>query len=879
MKKILLLLCMLSLQPSYSQEILQKLPILSPRIIAHLKSSYDRTGLNKDGSEGTNCTDSILHGKVNNPSGGSDGTYEYVLFSTNIPCAIKRFWLTDVPPETILRFYFDDEAIPSIVAQIPSYFVTDNLFTYDFFHSSGANISYKPIHIPSSLIITSSKNDGYYNIGYEQLPVDSMVNNEDYIQELNELFTKTGFYPKDNLISLHYIDTTVVLNPATSTTPLHVYGAGSIESISLYCPQFNYNFPTVITDDVNTHRGVSTFTMQLDSTADKFQIIRRTKTTMSTPTQNAQVYIDGIFAGNWNYSVPERNYAVWENTAFSLPSLLCKHKSSITISIKSLPGNNAYSEAYYWIKCDGVTTDSLDVGKESDEQLHHYSVTQLKTQYTHTSTYKLSSQDTLQNAMLLSQIYVSVFFDNNPIPNIRCPLGMFFGTGMHNLSNFQSLLLGIDSSQNLYNNLTAPYWENAIIKLQNNSSLPLSLSMKIAYQNTEIYDKNITGYLSNYYHSDSYASDSGFVTLLQAEGSGVYIGTTLEAGQYDDGEYIDNEWINWLEGDEIITIDDAITPYIYGTGTEDFFNGGFYFAFNLMSKPLYGMIYEDTNYFRTCYRYFISDPIYFKKNIHTVLEHGNWNNKNSFYKINSWYYHLPLASILLADSILPGDNTSRVQHLYTDNGTTITAVGYYEGLQDDISKQFNVRTSTDSIQFNATIPNSNTGLRILRSFYNIYEYQKVRVYIDDEEVGIWEHSGKNLSQHWRDDVFEIPLKFTRGKTNILIKLVPTEDTPLWTAVSYKLYAYRGEEFVNTGTTTEVTNISIYPNPTSDYIFFSNPSSEKIFYSIATLQGQSLFSSYGDTYQGIDVRFLPSGAYIMTTKDISGTSLVYKFIKL
>ncbi len=89
----------------------------SDRIISRLYESYDRTGMNKDGCDGTNCTDSILHGRVNNPLGTTDRTYEYILFSTEIPTVFKRFWLTDFPAGTLLRFYFDGKKIPAISRQ------------------------------------------------------------------------------------------------------------------------------------------------------------------------------------------------------------------------------------------------------------------------------------------------------------------------------------------------------------------------------------------------------------------------------------------------------------------------------------------------------------------------------------------------------------------------------------------------------------------------------------------------------------------------------------------------------------------------------------------------------------------------------------------
>jgi hypothetical protein len=863
----------------YSQDLLQELPYISPKIISHQYGSYDRNGLNKDGSMGTNCTDSILHGKVNNPSGTSDGTYEYVLFSSKVPIVIKRFWLTDFPLGTLLRFYFDGEKEPSISLDISEYFTTDSIFALDFFNSSGANISYKPLLVKESLIITSNKNDGYYNIGYEQIPIDSVIDIEQYTQELGSLLRKTGTFPKNNVSNLISTDTILSIASGSAAVPFEVQGAGSIERITFYSPEMNYAIPKVITDDVNTHRGISTFTMKISRDATSFKLMRRTKTTMSTPTQNAQVFIDGVLAGNWNYNVPERSYAVWENTFFNIPASLCRNKSQIEVSIKCTSGNNAYAEAYYWMICNGTTIDSLDIGDSVDEILHQYTVTQLKSNYSYSSTYKPTAEDSLINSKLLSNVYISLYFDDVSIPYVHCPLGMFFAMGMRNLSDYTSLLFGLKEGNTMYNYLTAPYWKNAKLSIQNNSGIPITCKLHTSYQNSYIYDEDKSGYLSNYYNAAIYSSADSFVALLSAEGSGKYIGTILEAGQYDDGEFIDDEQVNWLEGDELIAIDDASTPFVYGTGTEDFFNGGFYFAFNLMSHPLYGMIYEDAQYFRTCYRYFISDPIYFKKNIHVVIEHGNWNNKKSFYKINSWYYHKKNPSIILSDSILPADDISKEAHQYTDKGFNKIIQSKFEGQYDHIEKIYHVRTSQDSIEFIVSIKAANAGVRLLRAFDNSLEYQCVKVFVNGQEVGIWSNSGKNLSQRWREDMFEIPEKFTRGKDILHIKLIPNIETPLWTATSYKAYYYPSALILNSTQATPYENVLIFPNPATTILHIKNIPTTEITYLITDMAGRTQQIISGTYTDKIDISKLSSGIYILQLYSNGIQKATHKFIKL
>ena len=48
-----------------------------------------------------------------------------------------------------------------------------------------------------------------------------------------------------------------------------------------------------------------------------------------------------------------------------------------------------------------------------------------------------------------------------------------------------------------------------------------------------------------------------------------------------------NAWM--LEGDERVFIDDlGVNPQIHGTGTEDMYNGGWYFSLGQFSLPVHG---------------------------------------------------------------------------------------------------------------------------------------------------------------------------------------------------------------------------------------------------------------------------------------------------
>jgi hypothetical protein len=144
---------------------LSRYPILDPGVQAHYLSSYDRSGGNDDGFEGTY---SALY---------VDAKGEHVIFDVKGPGTLYNLWFTSrvngwSPLGTgRIRFYFDDEAIPRIDMDI------DELFSgrhppfapphvYNAFQSTGGYVSTLPFPFGKRLRITTEKRVGFYNAYY-----------------------------------------------------------------------------------------------------------------------------------------------------------------------------------------------------------------------------------------------------------------------------------------------------------------------------------------------------------------------------------------------------------------------------------------------------------------------------------------------------------------------------------------------------------------------------------------------------------------------------------------------------------------------------------------------------------------------------------------
>jgi len=126
--------------------------------------------------------------------------------------------------------------------------------------------------------------------------------------------------------------------------------------------------------------------------------------------------------------------------------------------------------------------------------------------------------------------------------------------------------------------------------------------------------------------------DDNYV-LLEARGKGQLVGIHLQ---------IDNVAGGWYgEGDDMIFIDGETWPPSYpGTGTEEVFGGGAcpnveysgaYNGFHLISNT-------NVSGKNAMYRWYVHDPIRFRKSIKMTIEHGHANNfENDYSSVAYWY--------------------------------------------------------------------------------------------------------------------------------------------------------------------------------------------------------------------------------------------------
>jgi len=239
-----------------------------------------------------------------------------------------------------------------------------------------------------------------------------------------------------------------------------------------------------------------------------------------------------------------------------------------------------------------------------------------------------------ENLESLLKSTIKIYWDDQKKAAINLPVHMFFT--ISDSKNLQHSLYAGYKKGKLFNNLPMPFSKKARIELiADNEDLELKVGYEIKKRSV-----NSGNYLTTFCNEElpTLNKNKPFL-LLDRKGEGHYIGTFLMTEAKTHGK--ENLPV-WLEGDEVFICDGEMR--IHGTGTEDYFNCGWYGVpgrlFTSGSFPLHGFPQYEMNEIgkAAAYRWHLLDPIPFKKSIHVTVEHGTNNTIEANYKSVVFYY-------------------------------------------------------------------------------------------------------------------------------------------------------------------------------------------------------------------------------------------------
>lgn len=217
-------------------------------------------------------------------------------------------------------------------------------------------------------------------------------------------------------------------------------------------------------------------------------------------------------------------------------------------------------------------------------------------------------------------------WDREFAPAINCPASDFFGFAFGKPSA-RSLLLGTDGGR-AYCYLPMPFNHAAVLSLTyrpvnpRRDAEPPEVEMK-TYIIRGLRQTPKEGKLYAIWRREQPAEGQPYL-LLDARGRGHMAGVMLQARGLNPGMTL------FFEGDDVATIDGEMR--MHGTGSEDFFNGGWYALADrwdgARSLPMSGCLDYSIPMARTGgYRFFIGDKVSFDRTFNLTIEHGPEGNK------------------------------------------------------------------------------------------------------------------------------------------------------------------------------------------------------------------------------------------------------------
>ncbi len=220
-------------------------------------------------------------------------------------------------------------------------------------------------------------------------------------------------------------------------------------------------------------------------------------------------------------------------------------------------------------------------------------------------------------------------------------------------------------------------------------------------------------------------------------------------------------------------MDGAASPAFHGTGTEDYYESGWYF-----NRGEYSGVFTGNTAHRvragSCaiecdamYRLQLGDAVPFTTGLRFGIEHGPQDDYQVDASSTAFLYTRPDLTSRATDTLVIGDAASRTAHGYTESGAAsqYALTSSYEGDDDTETVTGQVRATGGAVSFRLAVDPGNDGVRIRRTSDQNAGYQSAAVTVDGANAGTWTQPLGNTVQRWLDDELTIPPALTAGKSH------------------------------------------------------------------------------------------------------------------
>jgi len=218
-------------------------------------------------------------------------------------------------------------------------------------------------------------------------------------------------------------------------------------------------------------------------------------------------------------------------------------------------------------------------------------------------------------------IVLRAYWDGDTQPAILAPAGDFFGYAWGEPAT-KSLLLGTADGVN-YCYFPMPFDKSAKIELYAEPGMDRSVSVQAEVLFVPVARKPNEGKFYALWRRENPTTRGKPFTFIETEGRGHLVGVVQQSQGLESGNTY------FFEGDDQTTIDGQLV--IHGTGSEDFYNGGWYDVpgrwETRRSFVLSGCLAYKKQLGRTgAYRLFLGDAYAYRKSLLQTIEHAPTNN-------------------------------------------------------------------------------------------------------------------------------------------------------------------------------------------------------------------------------------------------------------
>lgn len=236
----------------------------------------------------------------------------------------------------------------------------------------------------------------------------------------------------------------------------------------------------------------------------------------------------------------------------------------------------------------------------------------------------------------LRRISLEMYWDGESEPSVRAPLGDFFGNGFDR-RHYAALPMGV-SSGGFFSYVPMPFRNQARIVARNGTGQAIdAFYVNVDVETGVELPEPLAPFHAAWSRNPRTAGPEPHL-VLEAAGAGRFVGLSLNAESHDGT-------LAFLEGDDRFVVDGDFRGQ--GTGTEDYFNAGWYFDQGTFAAPFHGLVIKDDTLGRVAaYRWHLPDPVPFHDSIRIELEHGHANSEVADYATMAYWYqtepHRPL---------------------------------------------------------------------------------------------------------------------------------------------------------------------------------------------------------------------------------------------